>query len=110
MYVHIILVYCIPNTLMIYNHICVFLQGNGSTTVIKSFAKARVQTTSSGKADMTLHANVPMSQASCSVTINVASGKAQAEVRAQEPTRKKLQVRRSAAAPKLLLKGPSEAD
>ena len=95
---------------MIYNDICVFLQGNGSTTVIRSLAKARVQTTSSGKADMTLHANVPMSQASCSVTINVASGKAQAEVRAQEPTRKKLQVRRSAAAPKLLLKGPSEAD
>lgn len=87
---------------------CVLLQGNGSTTVVRSTAKARVQTTSSGRADMTLQAILPMSQASSSVTVNVTSGRAQAEARVQEPTRKKLQVRRSAEAPKLLLKGPGE--
>ena len=65
-----------------------------------------MHTTSTGRVEINLHAIVPSSQASSSVTINMTSGKAHVE--AQEPSRKKLQVRRSSQAPVLLLGGPSE--
>lgn len=80
----------------------------GTKSVVRSSAKAKVHTTSTGRVEINLHAIVPSSQASSSVTINMTSGKAQAHVEAQEPSRKKLQVRRSSQAPVLLLGGPSE--
>ncbi|CAN6347701.1 unnamed protein product, partial [Urochloa humidicola] len=77
-------------------------------SVVRSHAKATVQTTSTGNVEMNLQANVPMSQASSSVTINMTSGKAHAQVTAQEPPRKKLPVRRPNQGQVLLLKGPGE--
>jgi hypothetical protein len=57
---------------------------------------------------MNMHASVPMSRAKSSVTITMTSGKAQAQVHAQEPARKKLQVRRRPTALVLLLQSPGE--
>jgi hypothetical protein len=76
---------------------------------VKASAKARVQTIATGKVELNLHASVPMSQASSSVTVSMTSGKAQAHVQAEEPPRKKLQVRRGPKGlPMLHLNGPAE--
>ena len=48
---------------------------------------ARVSTQKGGSATLKLHAHLPLSQASSSVTVQVSSGKAHAKVKAKEPTK-----------------------
>lgn len=75
-----------------------------NTAIARSSAKARVQTTDAGSATVNLVAHLPSSQASSSVTINITSGKASAQVSATEPVKKKKpSPRKSHAGPVLLL-------
>lgn len=71
--------------------------------MIRSFASARVE----GSAQVNLQANVPLSQAGSSVTINISSGKASAQVSAQEPPRKMKPKKRQSSST-LLIKGPGD--
>ena len=57
--------------------------------VTKTSAMAKVSTTRGGTASVTLHAQLPSSQASSSVTVNVSSGSAFSKVKAQEPSGKR---------------------
>ena len=57
--------------------------------VTKTSAMAKVSTARGGDASIKLHAQVPLSQASSSVTVNVSSGSAFSKVKAQEPSGKR---------------------
>ena len=57
--------------------------------VTKTSAMATVETQRGGTATIKLHAQVPLSQASSSVTVQVSSGKAHAKVEATEPVKRK---------------------
>ena len=54
--------------------------------VTKTSAMAKVSTARGGDASIKLHAQVPLSQASSSVTVNVSSGSAFTKAKAQEPS------------------------
>lgn len=56
--------------------------------VTKTSARARVSTSREGSASINLHAQVPMSQATSSVTVQVSAGSAYAKVSAQEPNKR----------------------
>ncbi|KAG2626820.1 hypothetical protein PVAP13_3KG136578 [Panicum virgatum] len=71
--------------------------------VVKTTATARIKTLQGGSGTLSLEANVPTSQASSKVIVQVTSGHASAEVMAQEPGRKKLTPRRARPLPRLLL-------
>lgn len=74
-----------------------------SRNLIRLFASAEVE----GSAQFNLQANVPLSQAGSSVTINISSGKAHAQVSAQEPPRKK-KPKKAAPSSILLIKEPGD--
>ncbi|WVZ99341.1 hypothetical protein U9M48_044662 [Paspalum notatum var. saurae] len=72
-------------------------QSHGTKKMLCSSAKASVQTTVRGQAQLNLNANVPLSQANNSVTISVTGGNAKGSVSAQAPVqRAKIQPRRRA--------------
>jgi len=59
------------------------------SNVTKASAMARVETERGGSATLNLKAQVPLSQASSSVTVQVSSGKAHAKVKAKEPAKRR---------------------
>jgi len=57
--------------------------------VARTSAVAKVSTDKGGSATLNLKAQLPLSQASSSVTVHISSGSACAKVNAQEPSKRK---------------------
>jgi len=77
---------------------------NKNQKITTTSAKAKVSTNVGGYADLKLHANVSLSQASSSVKVNINSGTASAHVSAREPgNSKKTAPKRPFHAPLMLL-------
>lgn len=64
-------------------------KATNSQNVIKSSARARVSTISSGLATINLQARVPTSNVNCSVNVQLTGGTASTHVSAQEPAKRK---------------------